>query len=53
MMKFLKKLHNFYKGEEVTLYLDNLKMHYNHDVVDQAHSFGFEMIYAPIISSEF
>ena len=52
-LTFLKKLHRVYKGEAVTLYLDNLKMHYNPDVKNRAHEYNFELIYAPIYTSPY
>ena len=51
LMKFLRKMDKFYKNEESTLYLDNLRVHYNKDFRAQADDFQIDIIYAPIHGS--
>ena len=49
---FLAKLHRIYRGEPVSIYLDNLNMHYNEEVVEKAHQYSFDLVYSPAYSSE-
>ena len=51
LIKFIKKVKKFYKYDSPTVYLDNLRLHYNKEFVALANDNDIDLLYGPIHAS--